>query len=367
MMLSTLIASIRPADPRSAWAAHVRQGRLTKPPGSLGRLEALSVQLAGILGSERPELGPKTVIVAAGDHGVVAQGVTGYPQEVTAQMVANFLAGGAAVSVMARQAGVRLVVVDAGVAAGLPSSPDLRVMKVGRGTADISGGAAMSREQAQRCIEAGADLAHEVVEEGAALIGTGDMGIGNTTSASAIAAAMTGNPPERTTGRGTGRTREELERKIEVVRRALEVNRPDPADALDVLAKVGGFEIGLLAGVILGAAAARRPVVLDGFISGAAALIACGLASPTREYLIASHRSAERGHRTVLRHLGLQPLLDLRLRLGEGTGAVLAMGLVEAAAACLREMATFDEAGVSGASPPGPLCAGDGEGIGSET
>ena len=351
-MLSEIIARIRPADARAAWSASLRQGRLTKPPGSLGRLEALSVQLAGILGSERPELGTKTVIVAAADHGVVAQGVSGYPQEVTAQMVANFLAGGAAVNVMARQAGVRLVIVDAGLAADLPPSPELRVVKLSRGAGDISQGPAMTRDQAQRCIEAGAALAQEIADDGAALMGTGDMGIGNTTPASAIASAMTGRPPEKTTGQGTGRTREELDLRVEVVRQALAVNRPDPDDALDVLAKVGGFEIGFLAGAILGAAANRRPVVLDGFISGAAALIACGLASLAREYLIASHRSAERGHRTVLRHLGLRPLLDLRMRLGEGTGAVLAMGLVEAAAACLREMATFDEAGVSDASAP---------------
>ena len=365
MMLSDLIADIRPTDHRAAWAAHLRQGRLTKPPGSLGRLEVLSVQLAGILGSERPTLGGKTVIVAAGDHGVVAQGVTGYPQEVTAQMVLNFLAGGAAVSVMARQAGVRLVVVDAGVAGDLPPHPELRVMKVGRGTADISQGPAMSREQAEESIESGAALAQEVVQEGGELIGTGDMGIGNTTPSSAIVAAMTGRPPEKTTGQGTGRTREELAHKADVVRRALALNRPDPRDALDVLAKVGGFEIGFLAGVILGGAAAGRPVVLDGFISGAAALIASGLAPSVRPYLIASHRSGERGHRVILRHLGLRPLLDLRLRLGEGTGAVLAMGLVEAAAACLREMATFDGAGVSGASPPA-LSSGAGEEVEGE-
>ncbi len=347
MNYQELVAKIWPIDRRSATAARSRQGRLTKPPGSLGRLEELSVQLAGVLGSDRPDLKGKTLIVAAGDHGVVAQGVSGYPQEVTAQMVLNFLAGGAAVSVMARQAGVRLVVVDAGVAGELPSSPDLRSLKIGPGTGDISLGPAMSRDDARRCIEAGAKLAREAAEGGASLIGLGDMGIGNTTPASAIAAAMTGHPPEETTGTGTGRTPRELEHKTEVVRRALTANRPDPADAMDVLTKVGGFEIGVLAGVALGAAAAQKPVVLDGFISGAAALIACGLAPNLLGYLIASHRSAERGHRVILRHLKIRPLLDLRMRLGEGTGAVLAMGIVEAAAACLREMATFDEAGVS--------------------
>ncbi|MBI3961269.1 MAG: nicotinate-nucleotide--dimethylbenzimidazole phosphoribosyltransferase [Deinococcus sp.] len=345
--LSEVLVRIRPTDAQAARRARLWQRRLTKPPGSLGRLEALSIQLAGIFGQERPQPRGKTVIVAAGDHGVVAQGVTGYPREVTAQMVLNFLAGGAAVSVMARHADVRLVVVDAGIATELPSHPDLHRVRAGRGTADISGGPAMSREQAEYSLLAGVHLAMEVAEAGTDLIGTGDMGIGNTTASSAIATVLTGRPPEETTGKGTGRTPEELRHKVEVVRRCLLINRPDPGDALDVLAKVGGFEIGVLAGVVLGGAMMRRAVVLDGFISGAAALIACGLCPTARDYLIASHRSAERGHRAVLAHLRLRPLLDLRMRLGEGTGAVLAMGIVEAAAACLSEMATFKEAGVS--------------------
>ncbi|MBI4202287.1 MAG: nicotinate-nucleotide--dimethylbenzimidazole phosphoribosyltransferase [Chloroflexi bacterium] len=345
--LSAIIAAIGPLDRAAMARARTRQRQLTKPPGSLGRLEALSVQLAGIYGTERPQTGDKRVTVAAGDHGVVAQGVTAYPQTVTAQMVLNFLQGGAAVSVMARHVGVGLSIVDVGVATPLSSHPGLRVVAVGRSTGDITVGPAMTRAQAQRCLEEGAALALEVAQEGTGLVGTGDMGIGNTTPSSAIAACMTGAPPERTTGRGTGRTPEELGHKIAVVRRALEVNRPDPADALDVLAKVGGFEIGLLAGVILGTASARRAVVLDGFIAGAAALIACGLCPQARGYLIASHRSVERGHRVILRRLGLRPVLDLGLRLGEGTGAVLAMGVIEAAAACLSEMATFAEAGVT--------------------
>ncbi len=350
MSLGEVIAGVAPADAGVREAARRRQERLTKPPGSLGRLEELSLQVAAIQGTERPVVRGKAVVVAAGDHGVVAQGVTGYPQQVTAQMVLNFLAGGAAVSVMARQAGVRLLVVDAGVATPLPAHPDLRVVGVGRGTADITQGPAMSREQAEACVLAGVALAREAAEGGADLVGTGDMGIGNTTASSAITAALTGVSPRETTGRGTGRSDEELSRKVEVVERALAVNNPDPADGLDVLAKVGGFEIGVLAGVALGGAAARRVVVLDGFISGAAALIAHRLCPAAGDYLVASHRSAEAGHRAVLSHLGLRPLLDLGMRLGEGTGAVLAMGLVEAAAACLREMATFDEAGVSGAT-----------------
>lgn len=345
--LAEMLARIGPLDADAMRRARDRQARLTKPPGSLGRLEDVSVQLAGIFGTERPCPRGKVVIVAAGDHGVVAQGVTAYPQAVTVQMVSNFLSGGAAVSVMARQAGVRLVVVDAGVAGELPRHPDLRTARVGCGTGDISRGPAMSRAQAERCILEGATLAMEAAESGADLTGAGDMGIGNTTPSSAIVAALTGAPPEETTGRGTGRTDEELRHKVAVVRRALEVNRPDPRDALDVLAKVGGFEIGVLAGVVLGGAMARRAVVLDGFISGAAALIAWALCPRARDYCIASHRSAERGHRVVLRHLRLRPLLDLHMRLGEGTGAVLAMGVIEAAAACLRAMATFEEAGVS--------------------
>ncbi len=351
MTLDEAVARIRPADPEAKRAAELRQASLTKPPGSLGRLEDLSIQLAGIFGTDRPVLGGKTVIVAAADHGVVAQGVTGYAQAVTAQMVLNFLAGGAAINVMARTAGVELVIVDAGVAVTLPDHSDLRRLGLGRGTADITQGPAMTREEAKACVDGGVGLALEAIEAGADILGTGDMGIGNTTASSAITAALTRRPPRETTGRGTGRNDEELEHKIDVVARALAVNRPDPGDGLDVLAKVGGFEIGVLAGAVLGAALARRPVVLDGFISGAAGLIAHSLCAKVKDYVIAAHLSAETGHRVALSHLGLQPLLDLGMRLGEGTGAVLAIGVVEAAAACLAEMATFAEAGVSDRSP----------------
>jgi len=347
--LEDVVAAIAPADPLAGEAARLRQERLTKPPGSLGRLEALSLQVAAIQGQECPSVGGKAVVVAAGDHGVVSQGVTAYPQEVTAQMVLNFLSGGAAISVMARRAGVELVILDAGVATPLREHPGLRVLGVGRGTADMTQGPAMSREQAEACVLAGVGLAREVADAGADAIGTGDMGIGNTTASSAITAAVTGFSPRETTGRGTGRSDDELAAKVAVVERALAVNRPEGGDGLDVLAKVGGFEIGVLAGVVLGGAIARRVVVIDGFISGAAALIAHSLCSTVSDYLVASHLSAEAGHRIALSHLGLRPLLDLGMRLGEGTGAVLAMGLVEAAAACLSEMATFDEAGVSGA------------------
>ena len=347
--IEDVVASIAPADPAAREAARRRQEHLTKPPGSLGRLEELALQVAAIQGTECPAVGGKAVVVAAGDHGVVAQGVTGYPQEVTRQMVRNFLSGGAAISVMARRGSVKLLIVDAGVATALPEHPELRVARAGPGTDDITQGPAMTREQAEACVRAGVDLAREMVESGADLIGTGDMGIGNTTASSAITTALTGRSASETTGRGTGRNDEQMEGKVAVVERALAVNGPDPEDGLDVLAKVGGFEIGVLAGVVLGGAAARRVVVLDGFISGAAALIAHRLCPTVADYLVASHLSAEAGHGVVLSHLGLQPLLDLDMRLGEGTGAVLAMGLVEAAASCLTEMATFDEAGVSDA------------------
>ena len=341
------IERIRPLDLDAKSRAEARQATLTKPPGSLGRLEALSVQLAGIFGTETPVARDRVVVVAAGDHGVVSRGVTGYPQEVTAQMVMNFLAGGAAVSVMCRRLGVRQVIVDAGVSSDLPAHPELRVLKIGRGTADISSGPAMTREQADRCVWEGINLAVELAEAGNDLIATGDMGIGNTTASSAITSAITGRPRQETTGAGTGRTQEELEKKIEVVRSALEVNAPDSDDGLDVLAKIGGFEIGALAGVILGGAMMRRAVVLDGFISGAAALIAHQLSPSVTDYLIPAHVSAERGHRALLSWLGLTPLLELDMRLGEGTGAVLAMPIIDAAAACLSEMATFADAGVS--------------------
>ena len=350
-VLTEAIDRISPADSDAMARAEARQLNLTKPPGSLGRLEEVSIQLAGIFGTERPIIGGKAVIIAAGDHGVVAQGVTGYPQEVTAQMVLNFLAGGAAISVMCRQLGIRQVIVDAGVAADLPANAELRSLKIGRGTDDISQGPAMSRDQAEQCLEAGIALAVEVIESGVDLLATGDMGIGNTTASSAITAAVTGLSPEETTGEGTGRNAEELQHKIRVVRAALEVNKPDASDAIGLLAKIGGFEIGVLAGVILGAAMMRRAVIVDGFISGAAALIANAVCPATRDFILPSHVSAERGHRAALSGLGLEPLLDLGMRLGEGTGAALAMPIVEAAATTLSEMATFAEAGVSDREP----------------
>ena len=358
MFLEEAVARIRQPDADAMSRAAERQATLTKPPGSLGQLEELSIRLAGIMRTERPRIGGKAIVIAAGDHGVVAQGVAAYPQDVTAQMVLNFLSGGAAINVMCRQLGIRQIIVDAGIATDVPPHPDLRILGIGRGTVDMSQGQAMTREQARACLEAGIGLARECVESGVDLIGTGDMGIGNTTASAAITSAVTSLPPEETTGDGAGRPTRGLEHKVDVIRRALDVNAPDPSDGLSLLSGVGGFEIGVLAGVMIGAAASGKPVVLDGFISGAAALIASAIASATRDYMIAAHVSAERGHRAALNHLGLTPLLDLDMRLGEGTGAALAMPILEAAAACLTDMATFDEAGVSGPA--------DEPGIGSE-
>jgi len=347
MTLEDLIKKIAPMDETAMAAARARQNVLTKPQGSLGRLESLSIQLAGITGNPQPQIQHKVIITMAGDHGVVAQGVSAYPQEVTPQMVLNFLRGGAAINVLARHVGARVVVVDMGVAAHMEPHPDLVNKKVAPGTEDIARGPAMSREQAGQALLAGAEVVDAELAQGLDILGTGDMGIGNTTPSAAIAATFTGRSPAEVVGRGTGVDDAGLSRKIIAVQRALIINRPDPADALDVLTKVGGFEIAGLAGAMLAAAAHRRPVVVDGFISTAAAMIAVGLAPQARPYLIPAHRSQERGHRLMLDWLGLEPLLDLDLRLGEGTGAAFGISLAEAACKILSEMATFSEAGVS--------------------
>ena len=341
-------AADRYSPPEAMAAARARQASLTKPMGSLGRLEALSVQLAGIAGRPLPRVDRKAVVVLAGDHGVAAEGVSAYPPEVTAQMVLNFLGGGAAVNVLARQAGARVVVVDVGVAGDLPAHPDLVPAKVARGTASFLRGPAMSREQAAQAIAAGAGVVAAEAGRGLDLLATGEMGIGNTTPASAIAAVYTGLPVAQVTGRGTGVDDAGLARKVEVIEAGLALHRPDPDDPLGVLAAVGGFEIGAIAGVCLAAAAHRVPVVVDGFISAAGALIAAALCPAARPYMIASHLSVEQGHGPLWQALGLEPLLALDLRLGEGSGAVLAMHLVEAACRILGEMATFEDAGVSG-------------------
>jgi nicotinate-nucleotide--dimethylbenzimidazole phosphoribosyltransferase len=317
----------------------------TKPRRSLGRLEDLACRIVATRGDGPLEA---AVVVAAADHGVAREGVSAYPQEVTRQMLLNFAGGGAAICVLARQAAVRLVVVDAGVVEPV-DDPRIRQVRIGAGTANIAEGPALSRGQADEALAAGIDLAGELAADGIGAVCLGEMGIGNTTAASALCAALLPADPAAVCGRGTGLDDEGVQRKIEVVRRALETNRPEPDDPLGCLAALGGFEIALLVGVALGAAAKRLVVVLDGFIVGAAALVACRLAPGLSEHLVASHLSPEPGHRLVLDALGLRPLLDLDLRLGEGTGAVLALPLLRASLALLRDMATFAEAGVSDA------------------
>ena len=358
--LSRLRSAVAPPPTGGAEAAQRHLDGLTKPPGSLGRLEELALRLAVLRGGA-PSVEQPVILTLAADHGVVAEGVSAYPQVVTAQMVENFLRGGAAVSVLARQAGARLVVADFGVASPLAPAPGLVACPIGPGTRNMARGPAMTRAEAERAILAGARLADLALDGGADLLATGEMGIGNTTAASAITAALTGAPAasaipaaltgapaERVTGRGAGADDAALARKAAVVRRALEVNAPDPRDGLDVLAKVGGFEIAGLVGVILAASARRVPVALDGFIAGAAALVAVALAPDARHALFAAHRSAEPGHALALEHLGLAPYLEFGMRLGEGTGAALFVHLARAAARIFREMATFKSAGVSG-------------------
>jgi nicotinate-nucleotide--dimethylbenzimidazole phosphoribosyltransferase len=348
MFLDSLISTIRPLDEAAMCSAQARQDSLTKPRGSLGRLEELSIQLAGMAANPLPTVERKVVIVMAADHGVTREGVSAYPAEVTPQMVLNFLHGGAAINVLAKQAGARVVVVDMGVAVEVgDASGTLIQQRVGAGTANLAQGPAMRREQAEESIQSGIEVAEMEIARGVDILATGDMGIGNTTASAAIACALMNESPERIAGRGTGVDDDGLKRKITMIARALEVNQPNANDALDVLAKVGGFEIGGLAGVMLAAAANRKPVVVDGFISTAAAMIAAALAPAARHYMIAAHASQERGHRPMLEWLGLNPLLDMNLRLGEGTGAALAFHLIEASTRILREMATFGEAGVS--------------------
>jgi len=342
-----ILDAIRAPDPGAAATARQHLDSLTKPPGSLGRLEEIAERLALLAGGP-PAIERPVVFVFAADHGVVAEGVSAYPQVVTAQMVENFLRGGAAVNVLARAAAARVVVADFGVVGSLPTSDALVNARCGPGTANFVNGPAMTREQATEAIGRGARLAEQALDDGADLLATGEMGIGNTTAASAITAAITGLPPESVTGRGTGIDPETRTRKVAVVERALARNRPDPGDGLDVLARVGGFEIGGLVGVVLAGAARRVPIALDGFISGAAALIAVSLAPQARHVLFAAHRSAEPGHAAALAHLGLTPYLDLSMRLGEGTGALLFVHLARSAARIYREMATFKSAGVSG-------------------
>ncbi|MDH4318901.1 MAG: nicotinate-nucleotide--dimethylbenzimidazole phosphoribosyltransferase [Desulfobulbaceae bacterium] len=348
--LEATFRSIFPQDSDYRERAVARLEQLTMPHWALGDLMDLAVDLAGITRSLRPPVRRKKIVVMAGDHGVTAEGVSLFPSEVTAQMVYNFVAGGAGINALARQAGADVVVVDMGTAADfskLISEKRIISKKIANGTANMAHGPAMTRTQAVMAVEAGIEVAKQLGPD-IDVFGTGDMGIGNTTPSTAVVAALTGKDVASLTGRGTGLNDEQLLKKIQVVERALQVNKPDPKDGLDVLAKVGGYEIGGIAGLIIGAASQQKPVVVDGFISTAGALVAHSLEPFVRDYIICAHRSVEQGHRAMHEKLGLKPLLDLNLRLGEGTGAALAMNLLEAAVAILTEVATFEEAGVTG-------------------
>jgi len=335
--------------PRESWRAPawVRLDALTKPPRSLGRLEELAAQMAVIQGDVRPVASPMAIVVMAGDHGVVAENVTPYPQEVTVQMVGNFSAGGAAINQLAGHVGAQLVLVDVGVAGDVSMVPGVRHLKVRPGTANMAEGPAMTREEAAGAMLAGVEIVRELAGQGVRLIGTGEMGIGNSTAAAALAAAYTGLEPSSVVGRGTGLDDEGVARKALVVERALNVNHIGELDALGILAAVGGLEIAGLAGVFIGAAAAGVAVVADGYISGSALLAATRICPACAGYAFPSHRSVEPGHTHILEALGLEPVLELDMRLGEGTGAALAMGMIDAGCKVMTGMATFTDAGVS--------------------
>jgi len=345
--IQKVIDKIEPIDRQMMEKAQKRLDFLTKPRGSLGRLEELAKIVVGIKREDRPNLKNKVIFTLAGDHGITIERVSAFPQEVTRQMVYNFLQGGAGINVLARHIGARVVAVDMGVACDLKPHPDLVVRKVNYGTKNMLKEPAMTREEAIRSINEGIEIVEEELERGIDIIGTGDMGIGNTTPSSAIIAAITRAPVEEVTGRGTGIDDFRLKHKVSVIKKALETNRPNPNDPIDVLSKVGGFEIGGLIGIMLSGASRRIPVVIDGFISGAAALLATEMEPKVKSYLIPSHCSAEAGHNLMLSFLGLKPLLSLDLRLGEGTGAALGINIVDASIKILTQMATFHEAGVS--------------------
>jgi nicotinate-nucleotide--dimethylbenzimidazole phosphoribosyltransferase len=348
---------ISPVNVEFAEKAQKRLDNLTKPPGSLGRLEEFAKRLVAITENLVPEFDKKVIFTFVGDHGVAEEGVSAFPKEVTRQMVFNFLNGGAGINVLARHAGAEVVVIDIGVAYDFTKAGDIPLKwgmggffvskKVVMGTRNIRKGPAMAEDEALRCLEVGLELANEYAEKGYKIFATGDMGIANTTPSSAIAAVLTGKPVSEVTGKGTGIGDEALRNKIKVIEDAIAVNKPDPSNAVDVLAKVGGAELGGIAGLILGAAANRIPVVIDGFISTAGALLAYCIEPNTKDYMFAAHNSVEIGHKAMLEKIGLRPILDLDLRLGEGTGAALAMLMLEAGLKIYKEMATFGEAGVS--------------------
>jgi nicotinate-nucleotide--dimethylbenzimidazole phosphoribosyltransferase len=345
--LQTTLSRIKPVDETLLAQAQTMLDNKTKPLGSLGRLEEFARRVAAISGSQQPDTTKKVIFTFAGDHGIVEEGVSLFPKEVTPQMVFNFLAGGAGVNVLARHAGAEVRVVDVGVDFDFENAPGMIHRKVARGTRNFAKGPAMTRDEALAALQIGIDLADQCKVEGVGLVGTGEMGIGNTSPSSAIIAAISGMSVRELTHRGTGINDAVLEHKILVIEQGLALNRPDPTDPLDVLAKVGGLEIAAIAGLVLGCAANSIPVVIDGFISTAGALIASELHPNICDYIFAAHQSVEIGHRFMLERIGTRPILDLDFRLGEGTGAALAMGLIDAGVKILKEMATFEQAGVS--------------------
>ncbi len=358
MNLYSILQSVTNTNGAYAEEARKRLDSLTKPQGSMGRLEEFARRLVAITENRMPVLDKKVIFTFAGDHGVADEGVSAFPKEVTAQMVLNFIHGGAGINVLARHAGAEVVIVDIGVDHDFGDRPaslsfsrggtgTFVSRKVVSGTGNMRRGPAMTRQEAEKCIEVGIELAGEYAKKGCHIFGTGDMGIANTTPSSAITAVVTGRPVEEITGRGTGIDDRAWNNKIQVIRDSIEANRPDPSDPIDVLSKIGGAEIGGIAGLIVGAAANKVPVVIDGFISGAGALIAYLLEPKTVDYMFAAHMSQETGHKSVLKKLGLRPILDLDMRLGEGTGAALSMLLIEAGLRIYREMATFAEAEVA--------------------
>jgi len=346
-LLNDTLARILPVDEKLLDETQSRLDNKTKPPGSLGRLEEFARRYVAMTGVLNPCIAKKAIYTFAGDHGVVEEGVSAFPKEVTPQMVLNFLRGGAGLNVLARHAGAEVRVVDMGVDYDFEPAPGLIIRKIARGTKNFAKGPAMSREEAVAALEVGITLANEAAQEGFNLVGTGEMGIGNTTPSSAIIAALSGRSVRDVTHRGTGINDAALENKIRVIHEGLKLNNPNPEEPLDVLAKVGGLEIAGIAGFVIGCAANRIPVVVDGFISTAGALIASEMHPDIKEYLFAAHESVEIGHRFMLERMGAEPMLNLQMRLGEGTGAALAMGLIEAGVKILNEMATFSEAGVT--------------------
>ena len=346
-LISKTLGAIQPVLQSDLDRAQEHLDSLTKPPGSLGMLEKLGQRYAAIKGTHTPRIEQKSILVFAADHGVTEEGVSAYPSEVTPQMVFNFLSEGAAINVLARQVAAEVIIIDIGVNHQFDSCPGLVHRKIAMGTWNMTRGPAMSRQQAQKALETGIHSAQACIQKGTDILGTGDMGIGNSTSAAAIMSVLGGKDPEETAGRGTGINEDTLKKKIKVIERAIENNQPDPDDPIDVLAKVGGFEIGGIAGTILGAAAGKTPVVIDGLISGAGAALALKLNKKVSDYIFTSHRSREPGHEVIFELLDQSPLFDLGMRLGEGTGAALGISLLEAGARIYSEMETFQQAGVT--------------------